>query len=70
MFWEKMNYIHMNPVKAGHVESAEDYRWSSARLVLEGKMSRETGLDYSAVVGSLGTPARSGRRRVRECINQ
>jgi len=67
MFWEKMHYIHMNPVKAGYVESPEDYRWSSARLVLEGKMSRETGLDYSAVVGCLGTggeepPGSSGSR--------
>ena len=37
MFWQKMNYIHQNPVKAGYVEQAEDYRWSSARLVLGGK---------------------------------
>ncbi|MBC7890701.1 MAG: transposase [Sphingobacteriaceae bacterium] len=29
-FQQKMNYIHLNPVRAGLVERAEDYRWSSA----------------------------------------
>lgn len=28
---EKVNYIHQNPVRAGLVEKAEDYRWSSIR---------------------------------------
>jgi REP element-mobilizing transposase RayT len=28
---EKANYIHQNPVRAGFVERAEDYRWSSIR---------------------------------------
>lgn len=30
-FMEKVTYIHMNPVRAGLVEQAQDYRWSSAR---------------------------------------
>jgi len=30
-FMEKVNYIHKNPVRAGLVDRAEDYRWSSAR---------------------------------------
>jgi hypothetical protein len=29
MVWQKINYIHANPVKAGLVASARDYRWSS-----------------------------------------
>jgi len=29
---EKVNYIHQNQVKAGLVEGAEDYKWSSARF--------------------------------------
>ena len=29
MIWQKVNYIHANPVKAGLVKSAKDYRWSS-----------------------------------------
>jgi putative transposase len=31
-FMQKINYIHLNPVRAGLVERATDYRWSSARL--------------------------------------
>ncbi|HKR60477.1 MAG TPA: transposase [Pyrinomonadaceae bacterium] len=30
-FMEKVNYIHLNPVRAGLVERAADYHWSSAR---------------------------------------
>ena len=29
MIWQKINYIHANPVKAGLVKSARDYYWSS-----------------------------------------
>jgi len=32
MFMEKVNYIHLNPVRGGLVECATDYRWSSARI--------------------------------------
>jgi putative transposase len=31
MLMRKVNYIHQNPVRAGLVERAEDYRWSSVR---------------------------------------
>jgi len=31
MIWQKINYIHANPVKAGLVKSAGDFRWSSFR---------------------------------------
>ena len=31
MIWQKINYIHNNPLKAGLVDSASDYRWSSFR---------------------------------------
>lgn len=30
-FMQRTNYIHQNPVRAGLVERAEDYRWSSIR---------------------------------------
>ena len=33
-FMQKVNYIHLNPVRAGLVAQAEDYRWSSARYWL------------------------------------
>jgi REP element-mobilizing transposase RayT len=29
MIWQKINYIHANPLKAKLVRSAKDYRWSS-----------------------------------------
>lgn len=29
MIWQKINYIHANPVKARLVKSARDYEWSS-----------------------------------------
>lgn len=32
MFMQKVNYIHQNPVRAGLVASADDYRWSSVRI--------------------------------------
>ena len=32
MFMQKVNYIHLNPVRAELVERAIDYRWSSARI--------------------------------------
>ncbi|HXS02275.1 MAG TPA: transposase [Pyrinomonadaceae bacterium] len=31
MIWQKINYIHANPVKAPLVASAKDYPWSSFR---------------------------------------
>lgn len=31
MIWQKINYIHNNPLKALLVKSAADYRWSSFR---------------------------------------
>ena len=31
MIWQKINYIHNNPLKAGPGDSAGDYRWSSFR---------------------------------------
>jgi putative transposase len=31
MIWQKINYIHANPLKAGLVSSAKDYCWSSFR---------------------------------------
>jgi REP element-mobilizing transposase RayT len=36
MIWQKINYIHANPVKAGLVKSAKDYRWSSFQAIYSG----------------------------------
>ena len=32
VFMQKVNYIHLNPVRAGLVDRVTDYRWSSARI--------------------------------------
>ncbi len=32
VFWQKLDYIHNNPVKAGLCKLAEDYKYSSARF--------------------------------------
>ena len=34
---EKLEYMHRNPVRAGLVEKAADWKWSSARWYDEGK---------------------------------
>jgi hypothetical protein len=36
----KVNYIHLNPVREGLAERAEEYRWSSARQWLH-KLAEE-----------------------------
>jgi REP-associated tyrosine transposase len=36
MIWQKINYIHANPVKAGLMSSARDYRWSSFQAFYSG----------------------------------
>jgi REP element-mobilizing transposase RayT len=41
MFLEKVNYVHRNPVRAGLVECAEDYRWSSARIWRKRQLENE-----------------------------
>jgi putative transposase len=38
---EKANYIHQNPVRAGLVARAEDYRWSSVRCWLRKPLDDE-----------------------------
>lgn len=55
MFFQKVRYIHMNPVKAGYVERPEEYKWSSAGLYASGDWSSEDGLDYKVLDNSLRT---------------
>ena len=38
---EKANYIHENPVRAGLVERAQDYRWSSIRCWMRKQLDDE-----------------------------
>lgn len=43
MLMERVHYTHQNPVRAGLVERAEDYRWSSVRC-WSGKMLEDEPL--------------------------
>ncbi|MGI8731771.1 MAG: REP-associated tyrosine transposase [Pyrinomonadaceae bacterium] len=40
-FMEKVNYIHLNPVRAGLVEQPQDYRWSSVRCWMRNPLETE-----------------------------
>ena len=42
MLMQKVNYIHLNPVRAGLVEQAKDYRWSSAQSWFRCSLESET----------------------------
>lgn len=51
-FWQKVGYVHENPMRAGLCQTAEDYGWSSARAFTERRWSWEEGclpacLEYS-----------------------
>ena len=43
MMFEKINYIHQNPVKRGYIEEAEHWRYSSAKgyMGIEGLLKVE-----------------------------
>ena len=53
---QKLNYIHNNPVKAGIVDRAEDYRWSSARNYCgrQDVLMEVTRIDLHSWVGYTG----------------
>jgi putative transposase len=50
MFWAKLNYIHNNPVKAGLVNKAEDYKYSSTRNYVNRNHSvLEVDIEYAGI---------------------
>lgn len=49
-FWQKTRYIHQNPVRAGLVEDATDYRWSSHSFFEAGAWDWETGLPLEHLI--------------------
>ena len=44
VFWQKVNYIHQNPVRSGYVKEAEDYAWGSGHLYLAGLCDEDCSL--------------------------
>lgn len=57
VFWEKMDYIHQNPVRAGLVTRAEDWPWSSAATVHVGAILTADPIDLPADRDTLLWPA-------------
>jgi hypothetical protein len=50
MFRAQLNYIHSNPIKAGLVSRAEEYRYSSARNYIKGEHSiLEINTEYAGI---------------------
>lgn len=48
--WDKLNYIHLNPVRAGVVEKAHHYSYSSASNYVTGKGLLEIELAENPIV--------------------
>ncbi len=46
-----LHYIHHNPVKAGMVKNAEDWKWSSCQSYYDNKSSNIVMLDYKFILG-------------------
>jgi REP element-mobilizing transposase RayT len=46
-FNQKVSYIEENPVRAGLVQQACEYRWSSLWLLKEGYVDRHGDLDFA-----------------------
>jgi putative transposase len=53
--WDVLAYVELNPVRAGLVQNAEDWKWSSARAHLTG--TDEAGLVDLSVWSAHFTPA-------------
>lgn len=44
MLWQRIQYTHLNPVRAGLVDHPNDWKWSSARI-WHGRRSEDEALD-------------------------
>ena len=52
--WDKLNYVHLNPVRAGIVEKATHYLYSSASNYSSGKGLIEVEIAENPVIDVLG----------------
>ena len=50
IFWQKVNYIHQNPVRSGKAQIPEDYRWSSGHLYAAGLCDEFEGLRLNETI--------------------
>jgi REP element-mobilizing transposase RayT len=53
VFWQKVRYTHLNPVRAGYCDREEDYPWSSKRFWEAGLWSEDAGLDVDRALAML-----------------
>ena len=53
--WQKLDYIHLNPVRAGIVEKASHYLYSSASNYVDGKGLLEIEIVENPIVDVLNT---------------
>jgi REP element-mobilizing transposase RayT len=60
-YYEKVEYIHLNPARAGLVERAEDWRWSSVRDYA-GSLSGTTGAHPILPIDRIPLPAHERAR--------
>jgi putative transposase len=60
-YYEKVEYIHLNPVRAGLVERAEDWPWSSVRDYA-GSLRGTTGAHPILPIDRILLPANEGTR--------
>jgi putative transposase len=64
---EVHRYIALNPVRAGLVARAEDWRWASTRALF-GLERPATFLDVATALEPFGASPASGRRRLRSFV--
>ena len=57
---ELVRYIHLNPVRAGIVKTAEKYRWSSHRAYLGEEVLKWLTVDW--ILSVLSTREKQARR--------
>jgi REP element-mobilizing transposase RayT len=65
---ELIRYIHLNPVRSGMVERADDYAWSSHRKFLSGE-DRTGLLSVESVLSHFGSTTSESIREYRAFIN-
>lgn len=53
MFWDDVNYVHMNPVKAGLCQEPYEYQWSSAKYLAEAVWHEVEGLPLERLLVDL-----------------
>lgn len=62
-------YIHQNPVKAGMVKSAGEYKWSSYNAYITEKGNFNDIIDKEIILGMFSTPSSHSQKLLMEFMN-